>query len=131
MNYNCGSGKSIKVQKLFRITRILTADEERLRRLDLDRLLRFERLRLRERRERFLDFERFERERDRDGDLVRVLRGGTTTGFSLDDKMPMTGSIAAEIIFCASFTMDIASSISRWAASLLFASGLMMDCIEW
>lgn len=110
--------KSIDFVRFNRSVEILTADE---------------RLRLRERRERFLDLERLERDRERlGGDLVRVRRGGATTTFSLDvDNIPMTGSIAAEKKFCVSFTIDMASSISRWAASLLFASGLIIDCIEW
>jgi len=45
--------------------------------------------------------------------------------------MPIIGSIAAEIRLCASFTRDIASSISFCAASLLFASGLAIACVEW
>lgn len=43
----------------------------------------------------------------------------------------MTGSMAAEIILCASLTRVIASSISRCAVSLLLAVGLAMACVEW
>lgn len=77
------------------------------------------------------DFERFDRERERrrgvrDRDLRRL-----DTDLSLDDNIPITGSIAADIILWASLTIDMASSISRWAASLLFASGLAIACTEW
>lgn len=78
------------------------------------------------------DLERFDRERERrrgvrERDDLRRL----DTDLSLDDNIPITGSIAAEIILWASFTIDMASSISRWAASLLFASGLAIAWTEW
>jgi hypothetical protein len=42
----------------------------------------------------------------------------------------MTGSIVADIRFWASLTLDMASSISLWAASLLLAWGLTIACVE-
>lgn len=96
---------------------------ERLRDLlrDLDRLER--------------DFERFLEEydlerRSLERDLVRE-RSRLELLVSLLLSIPMTGSIAAEIMLWASFTIDIASSISFWAASLLFASGFTIGCVEW
>lgn len=78
------------------------------RRLDRER---FERLRDLDFLECFLDLDRLERLRDLDDlDGERVLRRLTDFSFA---RMPITGSMAALIIFCASFTIDIASSISR------------------
>lgn len=87
------------------------------------------------------DFDRFDRDRDRRRSdrerderrrlVVLALLLLVTAGLSFVDNIPMTGSMAAEIIFCASFTMVMASSISRCAASLLLASGFVMACTEW
>lgn len=96
--------------------------------LDRDRF-RLERLRERERFDRFRDLDRLDRERDLERVLERVRRW--LTDFSFDERIPMTGSMAADIIFWASFTNDMASAISRCAASLLFASGLIIACDEW
>jgi len=94
-------------------------DRERRERDPLRRSLDPERL------ERRLDVERCERERlvrrsrERERDLdLRLLSLAS---------IPITGSMAAEIILCASFTMVIASSISAWAASLDLASGFVME----
>lgn len=53
--------------------------------------------------------------------------------FSLDEESrnDMTGSMAEAIKFCASFTLLMASSISRWAASLLLVCGFTMATVEW
>lgn len=83
-------------------------EPERRRRRDVERC---ERDRLLVRRSR-------ERERDRDRRRLSLA------------NIPMTGSMAAEIMLCASFTMVIASSISAWAASLDFASGLVIEYVE-
>jgi len=101
----------------------LPRDLERRDRDTLRRSLEPERL------ERRLDVERCERdrlvrrsrERDRDLDLRRLSLA----------SIPITGSMAAEIILCASFTMVMASSISACAASFDFASGLVMEYVEW
>lgn len=51
---------------------------------------------------------------------IEQYRGNLDTNLLLSlERSPITGSIAAEIKFCASFTRHMASSISRWAASLL------------
>lgn len=97
----------------------LPRERERREREPLRRSLEPDRL------ERRLDVERCERERlvrrsrerERDRDLRRLSLA----------SIPITGSIAAEIILCASFTMVMASSISAWAASLDLASGLVME----
>lgn len=97
----------------------LPRDLERRERDTLRRSLEPERL------ERRLDVERCERERlvrrsrerDRDRDLRRLSLA----------SIPITGSMAAEIMLCASFTMVIASSISACAASLDLASGLVIE----
>lgn len=97
----------------------LPRDLERRERDTLRRSLEPERL------ERRLDVERCERERlvrrsrerDRDRDLRRLSLA----------SIPITGSMAAEIMLCASFTMVIASSISACAASFDLASGLVIE----
>lgn len=109
--------------------------ELRRRSFDLERLERErERRRWRDRerrwRERDLlrDLERRLRPRERERDFR--LREPLLLRLSLD-SMPIIGSMAAEMRLCASFTRDIASSISFCAASLLFASGFAIACVEW
>lgn len=109
--------------------RLRSLDGERRLPRDLDRLGR-------ERDRRFDLLERdgdrlryLERERDRLRDRDR--RDRDRLRFLSFDKIPMTGSMAAEIMLCASFTRVIASSISRCAVSLLLAIGLAMACVEW
>lgn len=125
------------------LSRLLVRDLVLVRRRSLDLFLRSRE------RERFLerDLLRFlERDRlllplDRDLDL-RLLPLDLDLDLLLDldldrplflslDKIPITGSIAADIKFCASFTRVMASSISLCAASLLFACGLSMFTVEW
>uniref|UniRef100_A0A1A9UH16 Uncharacterized protein n=1 Tax=Glossina austeni TaxID=7395 RepID=A0A1A9UH16_GLOAU len=120
--------------------RLLRRERDRLRERDLlrdrecrewERVLRLdllrERLLVRER-ERFRDLERWERERlvrrsrERDLERDRLLLSFAS--------IPITGSMAAEIMFCASLTIVIASSISFCAASFDFASGFIMASVE-
>lgn len=124
-------------------------ERERLLRRERDRLRERERLRececLERERDRFdllrdrfdlvlerdlrLDRERCEREREARRSRERE-RDPERRRLSLAN-MPITGSIAAEIILWASFTIVIASSISAWAASLLFASGFEIESVAW
>lgn len=87
---------------------LLVLDGDRLL-LDFERFL-FDGLLERDFFEPFFDLDLFDLERDLDLDLDRVRR--RLADFSFEERMPMTGSIAADIIFCASLTMDMASSIS-------------------
>lgn len=87
----------------------LRGRDDDLRRLDLDRL------------DRDLERERLLLPLDRDRDLLELRLSFVS--------IPITGSIEAFIMFWASLNRDMASSISFWAASLLFACGLMMGCV--
>lgn len=115
---------------------LLRDGELRLRSFERERLLERERdlLRCLERdrlcldRERFLERERLLLPRDLERDFR--LREPLRLRLSFDN-IPIIGSMAADIKLCASFTLDMASSISFCAASLLLASGLAMACTEW
>uniref|UniRef100_A0A1B0G7R0 Uncharacterized protein n=1 Tax=Glossina morsitans morsitans TaxID=37546 RepID=A0A1B0G7R0_GLOMM len=120
--------------------RLLRRERDRLRERDLlrdrecrewERVLRLDLLRDRllvRERERFRDLERWERERlvrrsrERDLERDRLLLSFAS--------IPITGSMAAEIMFCASLTIVMASSISFCAASFDFASGFIMASVE-
>ena len=59
-------------------------------------------------------------------DLDRVWDDLRDPDPTIPPSIPMSGSTAAETRLWVSFTLDMASSISRWTASELLAWGLEM-----